>query len=266
MRRKGFTLVELLVVVAIVILLVGLIVPSLSAVRNRTRRMMCASNLRGIAQAALEYSAAHDGYVLRDYNHTGGSHTFWAGHYAEFLGQSIGDFQYRPLFLETPDPRPEPKYYKALAAVEIYRCPSVPNTDAVLHYVNNGVDFLEYQRRSQEGRPESECYTWSGPSRLSHLPGAPSEVLQLAEADLEALPANQFDYHDLERPSHMTFDPDGQPNQAAQWPHNSLRMVSSRQTRHYGYTTIAFYDGHADQRLLQAGQLPTRLLNPLAGK
>jgi type II secretory pathway pseudopilin PulG len=45
-RSRGSSLPEILIVIAILALLIGLLVPSLSAARERARRMICAGNLR----------------------------------------------------------------------------------------------------------------------------------------------------------------------------------------------------------------------------
>jgi prepilin-type N-terminal cleavage/methylation domain-containing protein/prepilin-type processing-associated H-X9-DG protein len=55
----GFTLVELLVVISIIGILMGLLVPAVSAVRERARIMNCASNLKQLAVACTSYEAAN---------------------------------------------------------------------------------------------------------------------------------------------------------------------------------------------------------------
>ena len=56
--RLGFTLVELLVVIAIIGILMGLLVPAVQAAREAARRAQCASQLKNLGLAAVEYETA----------------------------------------------------------------------------------------------------------------------------------------------------------------------------------------------------------------
>lgn len=61
--NKGFTLVELLVVIGIVAALIAILLPTLGGVRARAASVSCLSNVRQIAVAALMYAQEQKWYV-----------------------------------------------------------------------------------------------------------------------------------------------------------------------------------------------------------
>jgi prepilin-type N-terminal cleavage/methylation domain-containing protein/prepilin-type processing-associated H-X9-DG protein len=60
-RRRGFTLIEVLVVMAIITILVAITFPMIFTAREAARRRVCMSNLRQVGMALQMYAADHWG-------------------------------------------------------------------------------------------------------------------------------------------------------------------------------------------------------------
>lgn len=70
---NGFTLVELLVVISIVVILLGLLLPAVQMSREASRRVQCANNVKQLALAVQLFENSHQSYP------SGGWGKLWAG-------------------------------------------------------------------------------------------------------------------------------------------------------------------------------------------
>jgi prepilin-type N-terminal cleavage/methylation domain-containing protein len=58
--RRGFTLMELLIVITIIMVLMGLVFPAVTMIKNQANAVKCGNNLRQIALAMEVYRQNHD--------------------------------------------------------------------------------------------------------------------------------------------------------------------------------------------------------------
>jgi prepilin-type N-terminal cleavage/methylation domain-containing protein/prepilin-type processing-associated H-X9-DG protein len=62
--KKAFTLLELLVVIAVIALLLGILMPALSTARSQAKSAICQSNLRQLILANTGYATENDGFYV----------------------------------------------------------------------------------------------------------------------------------------------------------------------------------------------------------
>lgn len=64
-RKKTFTLIELLIVIAIIVILAGMLLPALNRARSRANTISCVNNLKQVGTALTMYCDGFDGIYPR---------------------------------------------------------------------------------------------------------------------------------------------------------------------------------------------------------
>lgn len=106
-NRAAFTLVELLVVVAIIAVLAGLLFPVLASARNKARQTQCAAQLRQIGMSWLLYAEANDEKACPAYYYS-----------PDFRIETAWDFR-----TATGEPS-QPGLLATYGSSQIWRCPT----------------------------------------------------------------------------------------------------------------------------------------------
>jgi len=68
-KKTGFTLIELLVVIAIIAILAAILFPVFARARENARRTSCASNLKQMGLAVMQYTQDYDEKYPFTYNY-----------------------------------------------------------------------------------------------------------------------------------------------------------------------------------------------------
>ena len=264
-HRKGFTLVELLVVVSIIALLISILLPALGKAMSLAKLVKCMTNMNAIGKAATMYAGDYDGYLPRDSGWNNPPDPEWL-----FFGACFSPYVGGP---EIPYEHNNdgPYLVPIFRNLGVYRCPTFksawPDKDYVVTYITSAFDFPH-----PHGNPIGQWGCPLSDSRVEDLTRPASDVVYIGElnpgkhseiiSDGKAPPYfGQYDFgaiYDMQGGLHAydcPFGPDGDPNLYG-------RLISADDMRHDGKTTLVFFDGHSESRSLTFEELPPELFFP----
>lgn len=220
---RGFTLLELLVVICIIAILAAMLFPVFARAREQGKRSECLSNLRQLGTAAHQYADDYDGYLPHGHDVESGygapdRPTYWLTAMQPFV--STYDVARCP---SDPDVRKSLPQRSASYTYTDAKEPDAPYTS----YLING-----YFTDTVDGRRTA----------LNSI-GHPSDTILFAERDTKRLSqlgwSDDDDYHPFEREEFWFRD-------TATGGDAALAV-----SRHSGGADYLYADGHAAWRLPQ---------------
>jgi len=179
-RKHGFTLVELLVVVAIIGILIALLLPAVQAAREAARRLQCTNHFKQVGVAMHSYHVSHGtfppgGLFWRSsagprclpLGNPSGVHYNGLGWSAMILPFMEAGNIYDRLDTDSTDWLTQPNYTVGGEVIPVYLCPSDPQGDELVKVTNanpndrpsNEEDFA---RSNLVGVCDTEDFTCDG--------------------------------------------------------------------------------------------------------
>ncbi|MCX5676883.1 MAG: prepilin-type N-terminal cleavage/methylation domain-containing protein [Planctomycetota bacterium] len=156
-RREpaGFTMVELMVVIAIIGILIGILIPGLGFAQRYAQNLECQSNLRQIAMAVINYTADYKGSIP-PCKYTGSSSQYWCNLLVKGNYLSADDTSQ----LGDNEPSPRASVLRCRLASDVF----VKEDDAVAYPAKkDGIDLAQGTARLGNTTFKVDCsYYWNG--------------------------------------------------------------------------------------------------------
>lgn len=211
-HSRHFTIIELLIVVAIIAILAGMLLPALNKAREKARSIICSDNQKQIGMMIIAYQQDNTDYFPPYKTADTTKNYYWSGHLA--VGGYTGGME---------------KSFK------IFLCPSKKNqneadilatrnpTDrAVMNKIDYGVNYRHiYSNRYAGGSPADGGTPWGPQAKVTQIRN-PSAKISFADSYDVTVPATG--------------------SSTLEWENVKGGLLS---TRHDGSVNVGWVDGHA---------------------
>jgi prepilin-type N-terminal cleavage/methylation domain-containing protein/prepilin-type processing-associated H-X9-DG protein len=236
MRKKAFTLVELLVVISIIAILVAILAPAIVGARRQAKRIFCLNNLRQLAMAANNYAQNNDDYYpIAQYTWQESASTSYVYCWDFTLVTENGKSKTVPGLL-----------WEGQTIEKIQQCPSFKGDSWWLEDPYTGYNYNTSYIGHGQGESVTGAYTGSIVTNTT-IPGDIPIVLPVKTSQVK-------------KPWRCALFGDGQWELGANklmrspwywdgdYEMGILRAAGTQGYRHYGWTNIAWCDGHVSSQ------------------
>ena len=263
-RTRGFTLVELLVVISIIALLIAILVPALSAARHQVRSAVCRSNLKQLMNGMF--------YYIADYEVFPGTHGLfwyqglfgtawrrpsgvtWDGARDRIVGITVTPPYVQPYHLDPAflaDVPGKGTIFSYLRDEGVYVCPADRPGKAEDSSIGGGGNGrLSYSLNAYVGyKPPDRLggFTYAAASIDNTLPGGKNTRSFAAGQRVTFAPASFMTLFEEHPGTNINGSfPDGNFNELDRIATRHMSAASANRPDAVGRASIAFLDGHAD--------------------
>lgn len=222
--HRNFSLIELLIVIAIIAILASLLLPALNAARERARSAKCLNNIKQHAFGFFQYSDDNRGFMPVSEDSSMAGHYMWRIQIARYIGVTLAE----PLYDSSGKVTATNRLLVQGWTSRIFFCDSTPVAEynrATLY--SYGISYL-YDYKAGWGFGKANP-PWKNPHKLSDIKRKPASETLLNGETSDYVPSSsvwQYQHvltHNLTSPDWM------------EWIGN----------RHNGGINVSWSDGHA---------------------
>jgi prepilin-type N-terminal cleavage/methylation domain-containing protein/prepilin-type processing-associated H-X9-DG protein len=243
-RRLAFTLIELLIVIAIIGILSALLLPALARSKSSAQRIQCISNLRQLGIGMQLYWNDNDGqcFTTRTVSTNGGI-IHWCGWLdgTKPEGQRPYDFSYG-------------KLYPYINASDVRLCPSLNSSPTPLKLKATNIVFFSYGYNGVALSPSNSTLHPVNIAQIKNLLDTAlfADAAQINDFQAPASHNNPMleEWYYLDNPTNYSS--------ANYYPHGHFR--------HAARANVAFCDAHVGQEKYLPGSLDPKLSSQRVGR